>query len=220
MKSWLVQKQTAIAKFDSNVAFLQKTKEQIDEEESRALKRINETPAERAAKRKKLDDEVEELKRHLQIVLNDDDVYTEATPLARKVPVIDYEIYRENNKPYFKIKRADEEESEVSLELLRYQSGNGYHGIPPPYTGTFMPPKPDLVFNKAPNDVETDHSAFNVKLSPTKPDQDLSHTNRPSTPIIEDCVSDLEDESETMTPQNVPSFVQSTEQVKSPRPSV
>nr|GFB58739.1 hypothetical protein [Tanacetum cinerariifolium] len=30
-----------------------------------------------------------------------------ATPLARKVPVVDYEIYTENNKPYFKIIRAD-----------------------------------------------------------------------------------------------------------------
>nr|GEV39587.1 ribonuclease H-like domain-containing protein [Tanacetum cinerariifolium] len=68
----------------------------------------------------------------------------------------------------------------------RYQSGNGYHVIPPPYTGTFMPPKPDLVFNNAPNDVETDHPAFTIKLSPSKPDQDLSHTYRPSTPIIED----------------------------------
>nr|GFA35754.1 xylulose kinase-1 [Tanacetum cinerariifolium] len=68
------------------------TKEQIKEEESRALKRINETLAERAAKRQKLDEEVEELKKHLQIVPNeDDDVYTEATPLARKVPVVDYE---------------------------------------------------------------------------------------------------------------------------------
>nr|GEU58844.1 putative ribonuclease H-like domain-containing protein [Tanacetum cinerariifolium] len=55
----------------------------------------------------------------------------------------------------------------------RYQSGNRYHVVPPPYTGTFMPPKPDLVFNNAPNDVETDHPAFNVKLSPTKPDNDL-----------------------------------------------
>nr|GEW02629.1 hypothetical protein [Tanacetum cinerariifolium] len=55
----------------------------------------------------KLDEEVEELKRHLQIVPNDDDVYTEATPLARKVPVVDYEIYTENNKPYYKIIRAD-----------------------------------------------------------------------------------------------------------------
>nr|GFA52246.1 hypothetical protein [Tanacetum cinerariifolium] len=53
------------AKFDSNVAFLQKIKEQIEEEESRALKRINKTPVEKAAKRKKLDEEVEELKRHL-----------------------------------------------------------------------------------------------------------------------------------------------------------
>nr|GFB51060.1 hypothetical protein [Tanacetum cinerariifolium] len=102
----------------------------------------------------------------------------------------------------------------------RYQSDNGYPAVPPPYTGTFMPPKPDLVFNNAPNDVETNHPAFNVKLSPFKPDQDLSHTIRPSTPIIEDWVSDSEDESETKTSQNVPSFVQYTEQVKSPMPSV
>nr|GEY85957.1 hypothetical protein [Tanacetum cinerariifolium] len=95
------------AKFDSNMAFLQKTKEQINEEESRALKRINESLAGKAAKRQKLDKEVKELKRHLQIVPDDDDVYTEATPLARKVPVVDYEIYNENNKPYYKIKRAD-----------------------------------------------------------------------------------------------------------------
>nr|GEY95788.1 hypothetical protein [Tanacetum cinerariifolium] len=39
------------AKFNTNVAFLLKTKEQIEEEESRALKRINETPAKKAAKR-------------------------------------------------------------------------------------------------------------------------------------------------------------------------
>nr|GEW38598.1 hypothetical protein [Tanacetum cinerariifolium] len=79
----------------------------------------------------------------------------------------------------------------------RYQSGNGYHAVPPPYTGTFMPLKADLVFNNAPNDVETDHPAFNVKLSPTKPDNDLSHTHRPSIPIIEDWLSDSEDESES-----------------------
>nr|GFC51003.1 hypothetical protein [Tanacetum cinerariifolium] len=32
----------------------------------------------------------------------------------------------------------------------RYKSGEGYHAIPLPYTGTFMPPKPDLVFHDAP----------------------------------------------------------------------
>nr|GEW26909.1 hypothetical protein [Tanacetum cinerariifolium] len=71
--------------FDSNVAFLQKTKEQIDEEDSEALKRLNESQEEKAAKKQKLDKEVEELKRHLQIVPNDDgDVYTKATPLTLK----------------------------------------------------------------------------------------------------------------------------------------
>nr|GEW29075.1 hypothetical protein [Tanacetum cinerariifolium] len=94
--------------FNSNVAFLVKTKEQMDEEDSRALKRLSETQKEKATKKQKLDEEVAELKRHLQIVPNnDDDVYIKATPLAHKVPVIDYEIYTENNKPYYKIIRAD-----------------------------------------------------------------------------------------------------------------
>nr|GEX90342.1 hypothetical protein [Tanacetum cinerariifolium] len=53
------------AKFNSNVAFLLKKKEQIEEDENRELKKINETSAERAAKRRKLDEEVEDLKRHL-----------------------------------------------------------------------------------------------------------------------------------------------------------
>nr|GEY55696.1 hypothetical protein [Tanacetum cinerariifolium] len=96
------------AKFSSNIEFLLKTKEQIKEEENRAIESINETPAQKAAKRRKLNDEVEELKQHLEIVHDDDDdVYTEATPLARKVPVVDYEIVHFNNKPHYKIIRAD-----------------------------------------------------------------------------------------------------------------
>nr|GEU64212.1 hypothetical protein [Tanacetum cinerariifolium] len=96
-------------KFNSNVAFLMKTKEQVEEEDGRALKRKVESLEDKAAKKQKLDEEVEELRKHLQIVPNDDDdVYTKATPLALMVPVVDYEIYTENNKPYYKIKRADE----------------------------------------------------------------------------------------------------------------
>nr|GEV62646.1 hypothetical protein [Tanacetum cinerariifolium] len=88
--------------------FKEKSKEQLEEEASRALKRTSESQEEKAAKKQKLDEEVEELKKHLKIVPNnDDDVYTEATPLALKVSVVDYEIYSENNKPYYKIIRAD-----------------------------------------------------------------------------------------------------------------
>nr|GEZ20654.1 hypothetical protein [Tanacetum cinerariifolium] len=94
--------------FNSNVSFLEKTKEQMEEEDSKALKRASKSQAEKVAKKQKLDEEVEELKKHLQIVPNDEDnVYTKATPLAYKVPVVDYEIYSENNKTYYKIMRAD-----------------------------------------------------------------------------------------------------------------
>nr|GEX14741.1 putative ribonuclease H-like domain-containing protein [Tanacetum cinerariifolium] len=55
----------------------------------------------------------------------------------------------------------------------RFQPSGGYHVVPPLTTGTFMPPKRDLVFHTTPIVVETDHSAFTVQLSPTKPAQDF-----------------------------------------------
>nr|GEV98121.1 ribonuclease H-like domain-containing protein [Tanacetum cinerariifolium] len=79
---------------------------------------------------------------------------------------------------------------------------------------------PDLVFNTASTAVETDHPAFTVQFSLTKPAQALSYINRPITPIIEDWISESDDESKIKVPQIVPSFVQSSEQVKSPRHSV
>nr|GEV32380.1 hypothetical protein [Tanacetum cinerariifolium] len=66
--------------FNSNVAFLEKTREQMKEEDIKALKRTSESQAKKAAKKQKLDEEV---------------------------PVVDYAIHTENNKPYFKIIRAD-----------------------------------------------------------------------------------------------------------------
>nr|GEW42557.1 putative ribonuclease H-like domain-containing protein [Tanacetum cinerariifolium] len=86
--------------------------------------------------------------------------------------------------------RLESVESDESLPPSpiydRYQSGDGYHVVPPPYTRTFMPPKPELVFHNSLDINETVHTAFNIELSPTKPNNDLSHTHRPSTPIIED----------------------------------
>nr|GFA59082.1 hypothetical protein [Tanacetum cinerariifolium] len=70
-------------------------------------------------KKQKMDEEAEELKSHLQIVSNDDDVYTEATPLASKIPIIDYKIHFERNKPYFIIIRADANDlSNLMMQLI------------------------------------------------------------------------------------------------------
>nr|GEY42675.1 hypothetical protein [Tanacetum cinerariifolium] len=111
-------------------------------------KREGESLEQEIAKKQKIKEETEELKKHLKIVTDDDDdddddVYTDATPLASKIPIVDYKIYTKRNRPYFKIIRADrnhmmyplthftleqmlndvrlqvEDESEMSLKLLR-----------------------------------------------------------------------------------------------------
>nr|GEW53414.1 hypothetical protein [Tanacetum cinerariifolium] len=98
----------------------------------------------------------------------------------------------------------------------RFVPSGGYHAVPPSVSRTFMPPKPDLVFHTPPSD-ENEHLAFNVQLSPTKPEQDLS--SRPSAPIIEDWVSDSEEDDMPPVSKDVPSFAQSPELVKTPRHS-
>nr|GFD08920.1 hypothetical protein [Tanacetum cinerariifolium] len=76
--------------------------------------------------------------------------------------------------------------------------------------------QPDLVFHTPPSD-ENEHLAFNVQLSPTRPEQDLS--SRPSAPIIEDWVFDSKEDDMPQVSKDVPSFSQSPELVKSPRHS-
>nr|GFB96259.1 hypothetical protein [Tanacetum cinerariifolium] len=98
----------------------------------------------------------------------------------------------------------------------RFIPSGGYHAVPPTVSGTFMPPKPDLVFHTHPSD-ENKHLAFNVQLSLTKPKQALS--SRPSAPIIEDWVSDSEEDDIPQVTKDVPSFAQSPKLVKSPRHS-
>nr|GEZ94437.1 hypothetical protein [Tanacetum cinerariifolium] len=100
------------ARFDANMRFLFKSREEMEEEDQEVLKNINETPAQKAAKRRKLKEEAQEvkdLKKRLEVVDDEnDDVFIEATPLARKVPVVDYQIVWIDNKTRFKIIKADE----------------------------------------------------------------------------------------------------------------
>nr|GEV66901.1 hypothetical protein [Tanacetum cinerariifolium] len=99
------------AKFDANMRFLFKSREEMEEEDQKIIKSINETPAQKAAKRRKLSEEAreaEDLRKRLEVVEDeDDDVFVEATPLAQKVPVVDYQIVLIDNKPRYKIIRAD-----------------------------------------------------------------------------------------------------------------
>nr|GEY59388.1 hypothetical protein [Tanacetum cinerariifolium] len=121
--------------FDENIRFLFKSREEMEAEDEEIIKSINETPAQKAAKRRKLNEKAQKaksLKKQLEIVHDkDDDVFIEATPIRRKVPVVNYEIVMINNKPRYPLSKFTleqlvnvaslqvNEESEMSLELLR-----------------------------------------------------------------------------------------------------
>nr|GEX89038.1 ribonuclease H-like domain-containing protein [Tanacetum cinerariifolium] len=62
----------------------------------------------------------------------------------------------------------------------RYKSSEGYHVVLSPYTGTFMPPKPDLIFNDAPNASESVDNVVNVESSSHKPSKDMPKILRES----------------------------------------
>nr|GEW63620.1 hypothetical protein [Tanacetum cinerariifolium] len=68
----------------------------------------------------------------------------------------------------------------------RYKTSEGYHVVPPAYTRTFLPLKPDLVFSDDLNASESVANVFNVKSSTNKLSKDMSKTLRPDAPIIED----------------------------------
>nr|GFC76170.1 hypothetical protein [Tanacetum cinerariifolium] len=76
------------ARFDENVRFLFKSREEMEEEDQEIIKGINETPTQKAAKKRKLSEEAQEaedLRKRLEVVEDeDDDVFIEATPLAQK----------------------------------------------------------------------------------------------------------------------------------------
>nr|GFA20155.1 hypothetical protein [Tanacetum cinerariifolium] len=97
------------ARFDENIRFLFKSREEMEVEDPEIIKSINETPAQKAAKRRKLSKEAQEakdLRKRLEVVEDeDDDVFVEATPLAQKVPVVDYQIVLIDNNPRYPLLR-------------------------------------------------------------------------------------------------------------------
>nr|GEZ45178.1 reverse transcriptase domain-containing protein [Tanacetum cinerariifolium] len=64
------------ARFDANLKFLFKSREEMEKEDEEIIKSINETPAQKASKRRKLSEEAQEaddLKKRLEIVQDKDD---------------------------------------------------------------------------------------------------------------------------------------------------
>nr|GEZ79822.1 hypothetical protein [Tanacetum cinerariifolium] len=121
------------AKFNSNIAFLLKTKEHLEEEENRAIQSINETPAQKAAKRRKPDGQAQVWKNQRTVhgqakvkswkLLESCGVYiiTYTTTqlillVKRRYPLLRFTLDQMLNAVRLRV----EEQSEISLELLRF----------------------------------------------------------------------------------------------------
>ncbi|GKD30857.1 ribonuclease H-like domain-containing protein, partial [Tanacetum coccineum] len=153
-------------------------------------------------------------------------------------------VYNKNEsvyEEYIKLTVENFKNSSKSLsKLLDYQIvdkckiGLGYNAIPPPYTGNFMPPKPNLSFSGLEEFVdepivsEPIVKKHVVETSEAKASADKPKVVRKNNgaPIIEDWVSDSEEEDvpqakiekKTVKPSFAKiAFVKSKEQVKSPR---
>ncbi|GJZ12769.1 ribonuclease H-like domain-containing protein [Tanacetum coccineum] len=76
-----------------------------------------------------------------------------------------------------------------------YKKGLGYNAVPPPYTGNFTPPTPDLSFTGL------DEFVNKPVVDNRKSDEEVSKVVRKSndSPIIEDWVSDSEEENVSQT---------------------
>ncbi|GJY79832.1 hypothetical protein Tco_0485633 [Tanacetum coccineum] len=121
----------------------------------------------------------------------------------------------------FNSRESDVDDSPVND---RFKTGEGFHAVPPPYTGNYMPSRPDLSF------AGLDDSVYKTKVSETetsisKTSKDIVEkpkTVRPSAPIIEDWDTDSDNDSvfRPKSDQTKPkftkiNFVKSDENVKS-----
>nr|GFA70470.1 hypothetical protein [Tanacetum cinerariifolium] len=93
---------------------------------------------------------------------------------------------------------SDQEEEEPNYALIAYTSScsdSNYNAVPPPYTGNFMRPKPDLSFtglDKFANKLVDE----NVKANSIKEESKAIRKNADA-PIIKEWVSDDEEENVT-----------------------
>ncbi|GKD57909.1 ribonuclease H-like domain-containing protein [Tanacetum coccineum] len=112
-----------------------------------------------------------------------------------------------------------------SQENDRYKTSKGYHDVPPPYTGNFMPPNSDLVLSNEEEYVFSESVTSIPDVATSKAKTSVPKPKFVGEPLIEDWISDSEDENETEFKQRKPSFakiefVKSNEYVKTPRESV
>ncbi|GKE19336.1 hypothetical protein Tco_1426913 [Tanacetum coccineum] len=92
------------------------------------------------------------------------------------------------------VNEIEEENNQVND---RFKKVEGYHTVPPPYTGNYIPSRPDLSFAGLDNVSETISSVPRIESTTSKSSKDSLEQPkdvRPSAPIIEEWESDNDDD--------------------------
>nr|GEV31672.1 zinc finger C2H2-type/integrase DNA-binding domain-containing protein [Tanacetum cinerariifolium] len=118
---------------------------------------------------------------------------------------------------------------ENSLDNDRFKKGEGYHVVPPPLTGNYIPPKSDLSFARL-NDSSYKFKISETATSLTTDEKDALETciacvekpndDKSSAPLIQDWDTDSDNDS-VFRPEHIPSkidFVKAGESVKHVKP--
>ncbi|GJT91828.1 hypothetical protein Tco_1080673 [Tanacetum coccineum] len=95
-----------------------------------------------------------------------------------------------------KFEKAEKERDDLKLTLEnqvfdsqendKYKTSEGYHGVPPPYTRNFMPPKPDLVLADGDEYVFSESVTSVPDIATSKAKTSKSKPKSISEPLIED----------------------------------
>nr|GEU41258.1 hypothetical protein [Tanacetum cinerariifolium] len=126
-----------------------------------------------------------------------------------------------------KLEKVERERDEIKITLEKFENssktlnkmldsqvndknktGVGFHVVPPPYTGNFIPPKSDLILADVDEYVVSESVTSVPIIATNKAKTSKTKPKSISEPLIEDWASDIEDENETETKskQIKPSF--------------
>nr|GFA41374.1 hypothetical protein [Tanacetum cinerariifolium] len=117
-----------------------------------------------------------------------------------------------------KLEKAEKERDEIKITLEKFKNSSktlnkmldsqvndknktsvGYHAVPPPYTGNFMPPKTDLILADVDESVVSEPVTSVHAIATNEAKISKSKPKYVSDPLTKDWVSDSEDENETET---------------------
>ncbi|GJZ83256.1 ribonuclease H-like domain-containing protein [Tanacetum coccineum] len=207
LEAMIVVHQKNEAVYEEDIAFLKYDVKVRDNSITELKNQLEEALKEKDDLKLKLE-KIEESSKNLTKLINSQINAKEKTGLGFDSQMNENELYdiHMNKSEVFEsasdssVNNSEEDNNQVND---RYKAGEGYHAVPPPYTGNFMPLRPDLsfvglddsVFKSAVSKTVTSvHETETIASKTSKESMEKPKTVSPSASIIEEWESDSDNE--------------------------